>query len=314
MLWSPTRRVRDAGRPRLRFRDVGAWEEIRTPDLRITNALLYRLSYPGAEQQHLLDGLDDDHWRRQNSINESIRSLSKQCLVDVRSRGARFASATASIARIEAPTRYSSRASPSSRALEALDHPVAIDVGQRGQPEAQFVDAKASLLALELRFDVAPIRDRSLTHLARVTRTRSSISSSWICCNGAIASSSARAISCGERDDVAGVPVSRSGTRRHCAMRWASSASRPSIRARRRLPFAALGGRAAASAGRAFVDEHLGDPLFAQALEVSPPRIARRSCRAPGARLRQSRGRSSARASPRATSGAPARSVTRRSS
>ena len=25
----------------------GAWEEIRTPDLRITNALLYRLSYPG---------------------------------------------------------------------------------------------------------------------------------------------------------------------------------------------------------------------------------------------------------------------------
>ena len=28
---------------------LGAWEEIRTPDLRITNALLYRLSYPGAE-------------------------------------------------------------------------------------------------------------------------------------------------------------------------------------------------------------------------------------------------------------------------
>ena len=29
---------------------TGAWEEIRTPDLRITNALLYRLSYPGAER------------------------------------------------------------------------------------------------------------------------------------------------------------------------------------------------------------------------------------------------------------------------
>jgi hypothetical protein len=25
----------------------GAWEENRTPDLRITSALLYRLSYPG---------------------------------------------------------------------------------------------------------------------------------------------------------------------------------------------------------------------------------------------------------------------------
>ena len=29
----------------------GAWEEIRTPDLRITNALLYRLSYPGATRK-----------------------------------------------------------------------------------------------------------------------------------------------------------------------------------------------------------------------------------------------------------------------
>jgi hypothetical protein len=29
----------------------GAWEEIRTPDLRITNALLYRLSYPGAKSK-----------------------------------------------------------------------------------------------------------------------------------------------------------------------------------------------------------------------------------------------------------------------
>jgi hypothetical protein len=26
---------------------IGAWEGTRTPDLRITNALLYQLSYPG---------------------------------------------------------------------------------------------------------------------------------------------------------------------------------------------------------------------------------------------------------------------------
>jgi hypothetical protein len=29
------------------FVDIGAGEEIRTPDPRITNALLYQLSYPG---------------------------------------------------------------------------------------------------------------------------------------------------------------------------------------------------------------------------------------------------------------------------
>ncbi len=38
-------RIRCCNTPR------GAWEEIRTPDLRITNALLYRLSYPGATKK-----------------------------------------------------------------------------------------------------------------------------------------------------------------------------------------------------------------------------------------------------------------------
>src|SRR5580700_11745335 len=50
-------------------------------------------------------------------------------------------------------------------ALQALDHPVAVHVGQRGESEAKFVDAETSLLALELRFGVAAVRDRSLTHL-----------------------------------------------------------------------------------------------------------------------------------------------------
>ena len=34
---------------------TGAWEGIRTPDLRITNALLYRLSYPGNNGPKTLD-------------------------------------------------------------------------------------------------------------------------------------------------------------------------------------------------------------------------------------------------------------------
>ena len=45
--------------------EPGAWEEIRTPDLRITNALLYRLSYPGARRKTT----------RLRLISQSIRPL-----------------------------------------------------------------------------------------------------------------------------------------------------------------------------------------------------------------------------------------------
>src|ERR1700684_2098603 len=41
------------GRPQRR--QNGAWEEIRTPDLRITSALLYRLSYPGRDPVRLTE-------------------------------------------------------------------------------------------------------------------------------------------------------------------------------------------------------------------------------------------------------------------
>ena len=66
---------------------------------------------------------------------------------------------------------------------------------------------------------------------------------------------------------MAGVPFKRSGTERHCAMRWANASSRPRIRARRRLPFAALAAARAASAVGAFADEHLGDLLLAESLQ-----------------------------------------------
>ncbi len=89
----------------------GAWEGIRTLDLRITNALLYRLSYPGAESKISPSSIEGSGARIQNSINENIRSWSnKDSSIFVERR--RFASATASIARNDAPTRYSLRASP----------------------------------------------------------------------------------------------------------------------------------------------------------------------------------------------------------
>ena len=43
--------ARASGRRRPLINVRGAWEEIRTPDLRITNALLYRLSYPGVRSK-----------------------------------------------------------------------------------------------------------------------------------------------------------------------------------------------------------------------------------------------------------------------
>ena len=61
----------------------GAWEEIRTPDLRITNALLYRLSYPGATRKTTRFARSP-----QSRASESIRSASSNAssiLVDNRS-------------------------------------------------------------------------------------------------------------------------------------------------------------------------------------------------------------------------------------
>jgi hypothetical protein len=55
----------------------GAWGGNRTHDLRITNALLYRLSYPGANSNlssWVVAGTRED---AQNSINDSMRSFNK---------------------------------------------------------------------------------------------------------------------------------------------------------------------------------------------------------------------------------------------
>src|SRR5665213_4274326 len=96
-----------------------AWEEIRTPDLRITNALLYRLSYPGATKT-LPDGLPAFRWgERQNSINESMRSLRRR-FSSMFDESRREACATTPIALIDAPTRYADLASPASSRLSAI--------------------------------------------------------------------------------------------------------------------------------------------------------------------------------------------------
>ena len=52
---------------------AGAWEENRTPDLRITSALLYRLSYPG-EVNKLSDAAHDPHSTMPDSSTISASS------------------------------------------------------------------------------------------------------------------------------------------------------------------------------------------------------------------------------------------------
>ncbi len=58
----------------------GAWEEIRTPDLRITNALLYRLSYPGAERKI---SRPPAHTPRSQFDQAKHQVVQEQCLVEV---------------------------------------------------------------------------------------------------------------------------------------------------------------------------------------------------------------------------------------
>jgi hypothetical protein len=70
------------------FTRYGAWEEIRTPDLRITNALLYRLSYPGATRKttrfvYSPHSRASDNMRSANNNDSSI-FVDKRSLVSIR--------------------------------------------------------------------------------------------------------------------------------------------------------------------------------------------------------------------------------------
>jgi hypothetical protein len=84
---------------------MGAWGGNRTHDLRITNALLYRLSYPGASS-------NSTSWvgalnlaNAQNSISDSIRSFSSR-VSSTLDESRRVASLKTPMARMDAPTRY----------------------------------------------------------------------------------------------------------------------------------------------------------------------------------------------------------------
>ena len=66
----------------------GAWEEIRTPDLRITNALLYRLSYPGASSKDTRNRSRDQSRHRSELHQRQHQVVQQQVFVDVRREAA----------------------------------------------------------------------------------------------------------------------------------------------------------------------------------------------------------------------------------
>jgi len=105
-----------------------------------------------------------------------------------------------------------------------------------------------------------------------------------------MASSSARAISVASAAEVAALPFSRSGTERHCAMRCQFVIT-PRIRARRKLPLAALAPRAQRAPWHLLESALRRCPLRSGP-SISVPRIETQWCRAPMARLRRSAGRS----------------------
>ena len=200
------------------------------------------------------------------------------------------------------PTR-GARSSPRRRRPRGSSaSPVAVDVGQRGETEAQVVDAEAPLLALELRLEVATVRDGCAGPSRERPAPGAPAPPPGPVASGAIASSSASAISATSRGRRAGVPFSRSGTgaplrdalgegRRRAPGRERGAGSR-SPRRRGARP------RSASAPSRTRIAAQV---VFAQALQASPPRSARRSCRAPAARPRRSGGRRCARVAPRVT-------------
>jgi len=48
---------------------------------------------------------------------------------------------------------------------------VAVDVGERTESKAQFVDSKTALLALELRLELFSVGERTLSHLFGVANS-----------------------------------------------------------------------------------------------------------------------------------------------
>ena len=88
----------------------GAWEEIRTPDLRITNALLYRLSYPGAESNISRSTLRAPYRLKVHQRQHQI--VQQERLIEVGLESLGWLRRARRCARSEAPTRYSLRASP----------------------------------------------------------------------------------------------------------------------------------------------------------------------------------------------------------
>ena len=232
------RSARRTSRPSRARRPRGAWEEIRTPDLRITNALLYRLSYPGATNSYPIPRRRSQPSEREHQVRQHER------LVDVRSTRP-FVSAIGLERR--GCTRPRARARGVPRALP-LERGAPCGRGRPrhdAEPESQFLEAKASLLALELRVDLRRLpTERWPTSLAS---GRAASSSACIRSRGAIAASRAAAISVAIGIATAAVPLSRSGTERHVARRARDRGRASSTRARARLPRAERAAAAATS-------------------------------------------------------------------
>ena len=143
----------------------GAWEGIRTPDLRITSALLYRLSYPGdatdqATRDDARDSLPGDARKahEQGLEHERFVGVADELdgrLFDCRDRGGQLAQAEVASGRA------------TGHGAGARHQAVAVGGRQRRQPGTELVGPPPPLLALVAILDSPSARDSARAHLLR---------------------------------------------------------------------------------------------------------------------------------------------------
>ena len=228
----------------------GAWEENRTPDLRITSALLYRLSYPGASETRYPKR--PDPLGRPGSVGRPLgrwapsvhharqldhQGVHEQRLVGVADRGpprpGRWPPPVAP------PVGPRPRSRPSGTPRSA---PIGQPPAGRGTPRpawpARTGDRRSATAAPPACGPPPPAdaRGRPWPPSPRPGRPGPRARATCRCRNGARASSAAASSSVDTAAAAAPVPSSRDGTDRHRSWRATNPASLTSSRARSRLP------------------------------------------------------------------------------
>ena len=142
---------------------IRAWEGTRTPDLRITNALLYQLSYPGDDRSNYPTHIGPRRPASARSPGQAVTAERRTSIASSSndSFGFRMSSAadrsTTVMAAASSRTRSAVRPDHADGTVSGSHHghqPVTVGRGQHGETGAQLVGPPPTLLAVLTVFDL----------------------------------------------------------------------------------------------------------------------------------------------------------------